>query len=61
VQREFRLSGSRRFDLFVDALNLNNDAKSESVASTVGTSTAFGVPTRYIQPRRIQLGTKFVW
>ena len=61
LQKEFRLSGARRFDLFFDALNLNNSAKSESVASTIGTSSAFGVPTRYIQPRRIQLGTKFVW
>ena len=61
VQKEFRLSGSRRFDLFVDALNLNNNDKSEAVGSTLGTSSAFGVPTRIIQPRRLQFGTKFVW
>jgi hypothetical protein len=61
LQKAFTLSGTRTFNLFLDALNLNNDHKTENVASTVGTSSAFGVPTRYIMPRRIQLGMKFVW
>ena len=62
VQKEFRLSGSRRFALFLDALNLFNDDKSEDVASTRGAlATSFGIPTRIIAPRRLQLGTKLVW
>jgi hypothetical protein len=61
LQKEFRLSSARTVNLFFDALNLTNDHKTESVASTLGTSASFGVPTRYIPPRRIQLGAKFVW
>jgi hypothetical protein len=62
VQKEFRLNGSRRFAIFLDALNLFNADKSENVASTRGASaTSFGVATRIIPPRRLQLGTKLVW
>lgn len=61
VQKEFLLTGSARFDVFLDALNLTNRAQYESVASVLGTSTAFGVPTRFIPPRRLQVGTKFRW
>jgi hypothetical protein len=62
VQKEFVLSGSPlRFDVFMDALNLTNSAQYESVGSSLGTSTAFGVATRYIPPRRLQLGAKIRW
>jgi hypothetical protein len=62
VQKEFPLRGtSTRFDVFLDALNLTNSDQNEGVGSTLGTSSAFGVPTRYIPPRRLQLGAKFRW
>jgi hypothetical protein len=62
VQKEFQLTGSRvRFDVFLDALNLTNSDQYESVASALGTSSAFGVATRFIPPRRLQLGAKVRW
>jgi hypothetical protein len=62
VQKEFTLTGSARFDVFLDALNLTNSAQYESVGSVLGTAlTAFGVPTRYIPPRRLQVGAKIRW
>jgi hypothetical protein len=62
VQKEFSLSGSPlRFDVFLDALNLGNSDATEGIGSAQGTSTAFGVPTRYISPRRLQLGAKVRW
>ena len=62
VQKEFTVSGSPiRFDVFLDALNLTNSDQYESVGSSIGTSSAFGVPTRYISPRRLQLGAKIRW
>ena len=45
----------------MDALNLTNSDQAEGVGSSLGTSTAFGVPTRYIPPRRLQLGAKVRW
>jgi hypothetical protein len=59
--REFKLSGSRRLQVFVDMLNMFNSNKTESVASAVGNNTSFGVPTNFIPPRHIQFGSKFVW
>jgi hypothetical protein len=62
VQKEFQLHNSPvRFDVFLDALNLTNSDQSESVGSVLGTSTAFGVATRFIPPRRLQLGAKVRW
>jgi hypothetical protein len=62
VQKEFSLPNSPiRFDVFVDGLNLTNSDQFESVGSSLGTSSAFGVATRYITPRRVQLGFKFRW
>ena len=58
AQKEFVLS-TLRLGLFVDALNLTNSDSYEGVGSVLGTSTAFGVPTRYTPPRRVQLGFKF--
>ena len=62
VQKAFRLSGEAlRLEVFMDALNLTNSDQAESIGSSLGTSTAFGVPTRYIAPRRVQLGAKVRW
>jgi hypothetical protein len=62
VQKSFSVQRSPiRLDLFLDALNLTNSDQAEGIGSALGTSTAFGVPTRYIPPRRMQLGAKIVW
>jgi hypothetical protein len=62
AQKDIRLPNSRvRISLFLDALNLTNDDSNENVGSQLGTSSAFGVPTRFYLPRRIQLGTKLRW
>jgi hypothetical protein len=63
VQKTFTLPSSPvRFDVFVDALNLTNSAQYESVASSLGSATtAFGVGTTYIPPRRLVLGAKIRW
>jgi hypothetical protein len=62
VQKAFRLSGqAARLELFADVLNLTNSDQAESIGSSLGTSSAFGVPTRYIAPRRVQLGAKIRW
>jgi hypothetical protein len=62
VQKSFSTQRSSiRLDVFLDALNLTNSDQAEGIGSPLGTSTAFGVPTRYIAPRRMQLGAKIVW
>jgi hypothetical protein len=50
-----------RLAVFLDALNMTNSDSYEGVGSVLGTSTAFGVGTRYIPPRRLQLGVKVRW
>ena len=64
AQKDFRFSanGHTIFSVFLDALNMANSAAYENVGSQTGTATAaFGVPTRYILPRRLQLGAKIRW
>jgi hypothetical protein len=61
VQKELTFGSPMRFDIFLDAMNVTNDASHEGVGSTLGTSSGFGVPTRYIPPRRVQLGFKVRW
>jgi hypothetical protein len=61
VQKELTFGSPMRLDLFLDALNMTNDASYEGVGSVLGTSSGFGVPTRYIPPRRLQLGLKVRW
>ena len=52
-----------RLDFFLDGLNITNSDASENVASQLGSAavTAFGVPTNYAYPRRLQLGAKIRW
>jgi hypothetical protein len=62
VQKEFSFTNSPlRVDVFLDALNLTNSDANEGIGSALGTSTAFGVATTYIPPRRLQLGAKIRW
>ena len=63
VQKSFAFGPTTRLDFFLDGLNMTNSDSSESVASQLGTAavTAFGVPTRFTYPRRLQLGAKIRW
>jgi hypothetical protein len=61
-QKSIDLSPSRKINLFLDVLNLTDSNQNESVVSQLGSAlTTFGLPTRFIVPRRVQLGAKFVW
>ena len=62
LQKDFVLPGSPvKLGIFVDMMNLTNDASYQGIASNLGTSSAFGVATSFIPPRRFQLGTKVQW
>jgi len=64
MQKTFAIPDSTvRLDFFLDALNLINSDGSEGVGSQLGSAavTAFGVPTNYTYPRRLQLGAKIRW
>jgi hypothetical protein len=60
AQKEFTFA-PMRVAVFLDALNMTNSDSYEDVGSVLGTSSAFGVPTKYIPPRRLQLGFKVRW
>lgn len=60
VQKSFPFGvANASLDLFMDALNLTNADTSENVLSRRGDqASSFGVPSRYIYPRRLQLGAR---
>jgi hypothetical protein len=59
VQKGFALGNSVMLDLFLDALNLTNTDATENVLSRRGDqASSFGVPSRYVYPRRLQLGAR---
>ena len=61
-QKSIGLGPSNKINLFLDVLNLTNSDQNESVVSQLGSATTtFGQPTRFIIPRRMQLGAKFTW
>jgi hypothetical protein len=55
IGKDFRLGGTTRLGVFADLLNLTNSDASESVGSRQGNQSNFGLPTRYIYPRRLML------
>jgi hypothetical protein len=58
LEKRVRLRGETRLALRGDVLNATNAGAFENLASTLGTSTAFGVPTTVQQPRRLMLGAR---
>ena len=58
VGKDFRFAGTTRFGIFADLLNLTNSDASESVGSRQGNQSNFGLPTRYIYPRRLMIAGK---
>jgi hypothetical protein len=61
AQKDFRFQGARSVGVFVDVLNLFNNAQTENVASLLGTATTFGQGIRFVPPRRAMIGAKFRW
>jgi hypothetical protein len=60
IQKSIRLGASgANLDLFMDMLNLTNGDTSENVLSRRGDqASSFGVASRFVYPRRLQLGAR---
>ena len=58
IEKDFTLARNTRIGVFGDILNLTNTDASESVGSQNGTASTFGLPTRFLYPRRLMLGAK---
>ena len=59
AQKDFRLAGTKTIGVFLDLLNMTNNAQTESVASLLGTASSFGQGVRFVPPRRAMFGAKF--
>ena len=59
LERQFTLAHASNIAVFADFLNLTNSSSYEDIVTRIGTASNFGVPTRFIYPRRLMLGTKF--
>ncbi len=58
LQKDFNVGGSARLGVFGDFLNLGNIAAPQGIGSRIGSSSSFGLPTTFLPPRRLMLGTK---
>lgn len=57
IQKDFRI-GSARVGGFLDILNATNSGAYQNVGSDLGSSTAFGTPSFFVNPRTAMLGAK---
>jgi poly(3-hydroxyalkanoate) synthetase len=57
VQKDIRLAGLRVGGFF-DIQNATNTSAYQSIASDVGSSSAFGTPAFFVNPRTMMLGAK---
>jgi hypothetical protein len=58
LEKRFALRRDVRLSVFGDLLNALNGDVGENLASTLGTSAVFGVPTGFQYPRRLMLGAR---
>ena len=58
IEKDVALGGSTRVGAFLDVLNLINSDATEGIGSRLGSSSSFGLPTRYLPPRRMMIGAK---
>ncbi len=58
LQKDFNLGKSVKLSVFADALNLLNEDATQTVQSTLATSSVFWYPSDPVDPRRVMLGTK---
>jgi outer membrane receptor protein involved in Fe transport len=59
LQKDFKLSGKVKLSVFADVLNLLNEDATQSVQSTLVTSSVFWYPSDPVDPRRAMIGAKF--
>jgi hypothetical protein len=58
IEKDFNLHQGTRAGVFLDVLNLTNSDANESIGDRRGDNASFGLPTRFIAPRRAMLGAK---
>jgi hypothetical protein len=58
VSKKFSFGGSRRIELLVDVLNVLNDTAEEGLISENLFSSNFGLPNRFVDPRRAMVGLR---
>jgi hypothetical protein len=58
VSKTFSFGGSRRIELLVDVLNVLNDTAEEGLVSENLFSSNFGLPNRFVDPRRAMVGVR---
>jgi hypothetical protein len=59
LEKALRFGGTAEGAVFGDFLNVFNNDAFENLVDRRQVSTNFGVPTRYVLPRRLMLGAKF--
>jgi hypothetical protein len=59
VEKAFTFADDMSLAVFGDVLNLTNSDTYENIGNRLGTAENFGLPTRFIFPRRLMLGAKF--
>jgi hypothetical protein len=57
LQKDFRF-GASRVGAFLDMLNATNSDAYQNIGSDLGSSTAFGTPDFFVNPRTVMLGAK---
>jgi hypothetical protein len=58
LEKAFPFSNDASVAVFGDVLNLTNTDTYENIGNRLGTADNFGLPTRFIFPRRLMLGAK---
>jgi hypothetical protein len=59
IEKAIKLgAGTTNVAIFGDVLNLTNSSANESIGSRDAESSSFGLPTRFLQPRRLMVGAK---
>jgi len=58
LSKPLSFGGGKRLELMLDALNVLNDPAEEGVVTDNLASPNFGLPTSFIDPRRVMLGVK---
>jgi hypothetical protein len=59
LEKALRFGGTAEGAVFGDFLNVFNNDANESIVDRRQVSANFGVPTRFVLPRRLMLGAKF--
>jgi Carboxypeptidase regulatory-like domain len=59
LEKALRFRGTAEGAVFGDFLNILNNDGYENVIARLSTTATFGVPTRFVLPRRLMLGAKF--